>query len=155
MDWNLVVDIIWKVGTLLGFGWMYLSNRDKVTNSRISTLDSETKKLITDLGVETNAKMDDHTARLVRLETQSHPPTNVDVDACCAEFGQRLTAVEQAAKNVPSHDDLGKLYERMTGLEHRLGDRIETVNGAIKRIEGENAAQTRILNLVYESLVKP
>lgn len=118
MDWGLVVDVVWKVGTLLGFAWMYLANRDKVTNSRIGKLEADM-----------DVKLDNHSDRLTSLErNQAHSPT---------------------------HDDLGKLYERMTGLEHRLGDRIETVNGAIKRIEGENAAQTRILNLVYESLVKP
>lgn len=66
----------------------------------------------------------------------------------------RLITVENDTSHAPTHNDLSKLYERMSGVEHRLGDRIDAVGGAVKRIEGENAAQTRILNLVYESLVK-
>lgn len=66
----------------------------------------------------------------------------------------RISRLEKDVSHSPTHNDLGNIHERMTGLEHRLGDRIENINGAIKRVEGENAAQTRILNLVYESLVK-
>lgn len=69
-------------------------------------------------------------------------------------MSDRLTSVERDTSHAPTHNDLSKLYERMSGTEHRLGERIDTVGGAVKRIEGENAAQTRILNLVYESLVK-
>lgn len=65
----------------------------------------------------------------------------------------RLTRIETDTSHAPTHNDLGKLYERMSGVEHRLGEQINTVGGAVKRIEGESAAQTRILNLVYESLV--
>lgn len=116
MDVSMIIDVVWKVGTLLGFLWMYLANRDKVTNARISSLEDAMDN-----------KFDSHMDRISRLEKDvSHSPT---------------------------HDDIGKLYERMNGLEHRLGDRIDSVNGAIKRIEGENASQTRILNLVYESLI--
>lgn len=69
-------------------------------------------------------------------------------------MSDRLTSVERDTSHAPTHNDLSKLYERMNGVEHRLGERIDSVGGAVKRIEGENAAQTRILNLVYESLVK-
>lgn len=70
------------------------------------------------------------------------------------EFSDRLTSVERDTSHAPTHNDLSKLYVRIAGTEHRLGERIDSVGGAVKRIEGENAAQTRILNLVYESLVK-
>lgn len=66
----------------------------------------------------------------------------------------RLTSLESDTRHAPTHLDLSKLYERISGTEHLLGERIEEVGGAVRRIEGENAAQTRILNLVYESLVK-
>lgn len=69
-------------------------------------------------------------------------------------MSDRLTSVERDTSHAPTQNDLSKLYERMNGVEHRLGERIDSVGGAVKRIEGENAAQTRILNLVYESLVK-
>lgn len=105
MEWSLVVDVVWKVGTLIGFAWMYLANRDKVTNTRIS-------KLETDL----DGKLDDH--------------------------GNRITHLETLSSHAPTHTDLGQLHAR-----------INEVTSSLKRIEGESAAQTRILNLVYESLI--
>lgn len=105
MDFGLVVDIVWKVGTLLGFGWMYLANRDKVTNARISKLEGDL-----------DDKLDDH--------------------------GNRITSLETQQRQAPTHTDLASLHTR-----------INEVAGSLKRIEGESAAQTRILNLVYESLI--
>ena len=116
-----VLDFAWKVSISLvntvGWVWLYLAQRDKVTNSRISLLEDAME-----------LKMDGH--------------------------GDRISRLEKDVSHSPTHSDLGKLHERMNSLEHRLGDRIELVSGAVKRIEGENAAQTRILNLVYESLTK-
>lgn len=70
------------------------------------------------------------------------------------DMQRRLTEIEADASKAPTHTDLGKIYERIAGTEHRLGEQLNNVSGSVKRIEGENAAQTRILNLVYESLVK-
>ncbi len=106
MDLSLVIDIVWKLGTLLGFGWMYLASRDKVTNGRISTLQEEIDK-----------KLDVH--------------------------ADRLTSLEKGVEMSPNHDHLAQLHQR-----------INEVAGALKRIEGESSSQTRILNLVYESLIK-
>ncbi len=33
----------------------------------------------------------------------------------------RISRLEKDVSHSPTHDDLGKLYERMNGLEHRLG----------------------------------
>lgn len=106
MDLGLLVDVVWKVGTLMGFGWMYLANRDKVTNGRISTLQEEIDK-----------KLDIH--------------------------AERLTSLEKEVEMGPNHEHLSRLHGR-----------IDDLAGALKRIEGESSSQTRILNLVYESLIK-
>lgn len=106
MDVGMIIDVVWKLGTLLGFGWMYLANRDKVTNGRISSLQEEI-----------DVKLDDH--------------------------GNRLTSLERTQELGPTHEDLGKLHGR-----------IDELSSLLKRIEGESNAQTRILNLVYESLIK-
>jgi hypothetical protein len=105
MDIALAVDVIWKVGTLIGFGWMYLANRDKVTNTRISKLEQ-------------------------------------DIDIMLDSHSNRLTSLEVEAKRAPGHGDLAEIHSRINDL-----------TGTLKRIEGEGAAQTRILNLVYESLI--
>lgn len=86
------------------------------------------------------------TARINRIEES--------MVKALTDFSNRLSTVERDTSHAPTHNDLSKLYERMNGVEHRLGERIDTVGGAVKRIEGENAAQTKILNLVYESLMK-
>lgn len=103
------LEFAWKVGitlvNVIGWGWMYLTNRDRVTNTRIG-------KLETDI----DAKLDDHANRLTSLETE--------------------------ARMAPTHNDLSALHAR-----------INEVTSTLKRIEGEGAAQTRILNLVYESLI--
>jgi hypothetical protein len=103
------MDFWWKVAiTLMNGGvwlYMYLVNRNRVTNGRIDQLE-------TDLG----------------RDIQQH--------------SERISRLEQGAKGSPSHTDLRKIYERIAGVE-----------GSISRIEGENTAQTRILNLVYESLI--
>lgn len=105
MDIALIIDVAWKLGTLLGFGWMYLASRDKVTNGRISSLQTEIEQ---------------------KLDTHS----------------ERLTGLEKEVEMGPNHGHLARLHQR-----------IDEVAGALKRIEGESSSQTRILNLVYESLI--
>lgn len=105
MDIGLIVDVAWKVGTLIGFAWMYIANRDKVTNTRIS-----------------------------KLET--------DIDMMLDTHSNRLTGLEVEAKRAPTHADLAQLHSR-----------INEIGSSLKRLEGEGAAQTRILTLVYESLI--
>lgn len=103
------LDFAWKVLiTVLNFAgwiWMYLANRDKVTNSRISSLENNM-----------DMRLDDH--------------------------GSRLTTLESDIRHGPTHNDLGRLHAR-----------IDEVNGALKGLQGESKAQTRILNMVYESLI--
>jgi hypothetical protein len=70
-----------------------------------------------------------------------------------SDHGKQISTLNEHIRHTPTHNDLAKLYERMGGTEQRLSERIDVVGGAVKRIEGENAAQTRILNLVYQSLV--
>lgn len=105
MEISLVVDIVWKVGTLIGFGWMYIANRDKATNTRISKLEA-------------------------------------DIETMLSSHSNRLTSLEVGNKGAPTHGDLAQIHTRINELTSTL-----------KRIEGEGAAQTRILNLVYESLI--
>jgi hypothetical protein len=109
MDYQ-ALDFWWKVGiTVMNAGvwlYLYLLNRNRVTNERIN-----------------------------RMET--HMTESIGT------HGTRLTRLESDAKHAPKPGDLARLHQR-----------IDDVAGSIKRIEGENSAQTRILNLVYESLVK-
>lgn len=116
--WISVANFILTWGLAL---YMYLANKNKVTNERINTLQ-----------VDVDKKFDDARNRLTHLEaTTAH------------DTAERVATLEQHAADAPKHGDLARLHAR-----------IDEVAGAIKRIEGESTAQTRILNLVYESLIK-
>lgn len=78
-----------------------------------------------------------------RVTTERIGKLERDMDARMDIHMERLTRLEQTQVHAPTHGDLARLHER-----------IDDVAGSMKRIEGENSAQTRILNLVYESLVK-
>jgi hypothetical protein len=78
----------------------------------------------------------------LKLETHAHKPPSADFGALCSDLDHRVTSVEQHIENAPSHADLARLHQR-----------IDAVANGISRLEGESTAQTRILNLVYESLI--
>lgn len=100
-------------------------------------------KDLAEFRADVDSRLDAQKERIVKLEIVAHPESKIDVDACCTEFGQRLSMVEQGVKAAPTHADLARIHSR-----------IDDVASGVARIEGENSAQTRILNLVYESLVK-
>lgn len=92
---------------------------------------------------DVDTRLDNQGNRLTRLESTAHAPARIDVESCCADFGERIASVEASSKGAPTHHDLARLHAR-----------IDDVAASVARIEGENAAQTRILNLIYESQMK-
>lgn len=78
-----------QVVNLAGTGavalYMYLVNRNRVTNERITALEDKV-----------DARIDDHADRLARIET--------------------------AAGRAPSHEDIGKLYERVNALSGTVSE---------------------------------
>lgn len=89
----------------VGF-YVYMSNKDKVTNDRISGLEDD-------------------------IETTLHT------------HGERLSTLEQAIKNAPSHRDLGDVYSEI----HGVGRNVSDLSG---RIEG----MQNTLNLIHEKLLR-
>ena len=87
-------------------------------------------------------RLDAQNVRILHLENSAHPPCAVNVAAEFASISERVVSVENRIEHSPSHQDMARLHAR-----------IDESVAAIKRVEGENAAQTRILNLVYESLI--
>ncbi len=65
-----------------------------------------------------------------------------DLDGRIDDHHDRIARLETTSNTAPSHQDMARIHQR-----------IDEVSGAMKRLEGESGAQTRILNLVYESLV--
>jgi hypothetical protein len=92
---------------------------------------NEYEKRMIDLSgwLKRHAEEEEHSMRSLANETKSH--------------GERIARLESGSGNHPTHADIAQIQTR-----------VSEINGAIQRLEGEAAAQTRILNLVYESLVK-
>lgn len=65
-----------------------------------------------------------------------------DFDTRMDGHGERIARLEEKIEGVPTHDDLAKIYERLNEATSKLN-----------HLTGESSANTRILNLVYESLI--
>ena len=86
IDFGLALDVVWKVGTLVGFAWMYMANRNKATNIRITELEKKFDKSTDDLG-----------ERITRVETDmQHAPTHSDL----ADLHERINTVAQSLNNM-------------------------------------------------------
>lgn len=96
----------------VGF-YVYMSNKDKVTNERITKLEDDL-----------DARMDNH--------------------------AQRITAVEEAAKHAPTHEDLGRIYEQITATR---GDIARTAS-AVAGLEKGFSAVEKNMGLITEFLLK-
>jgi hypothetical protein len=99
-------------------------------------------KDLADFREDVDIRLDSQKDRILKLESNSHTPCSSDLGALHNKLEHRVTAVEQRIEDAPSHADLARLHQR-----------IDAVASGISRLEGESTAQTRILNLVYESLI--
>jgi hypothetical protein len=58
------------------------------------------------------------------------------------DINDRLTRVERDLEHVPSHDDLGKIYERLNGVDKGLSE-----------MKGEFVAVRRGLDMIHQFLL--
>ncbi len=86
--------------------YVYLSNKDKVTNDRIGKLEDDLD---------------------VRLDGQ----------------GERIAKLETRSENSPTHDDLGKIHEKINGLRADVGD-----------LSGQFKGVSNLLQTIHEHLLK-
>lgn len=86
--------------------YMYLANKNKVTNERITRLEDDF-----------DVKFDAHADRLARLE--------------------------EATERAPSHEDLGKLHEK-----------VNTVAQTMHQLVGENRVQSDTLRLILNQITQ-
>lgn len=100
----------------IGF-YVYMSNKDKVTNDRITQMADVINKRFGELERDVDMKSDQHAERISSLEAQ--------------------------AKLAPTHDDLGKVY-----------DKISVVSDCVKRSEGQLTAIDKNLQLIQEHLLR-
>ena len=65
-----------------------------------------------------------------------------NLDLRLDDYGERLARLEQDARHAPSHDDLKRVHQRL-----------DTVSGELKQLNGEFAGARRTLELIHEFLL--
>ncbi|MDF0377682.1 hypothetical protein [Methylophilus sp. YYY-1] len=66
-----------------------------------------------------------------------------DIDQKIDQHGERIARLEAKAEKAPTHEDIGKVY-----------DKINQVSDCVSRLEGEFAGATRTLQLIHETLME-
>ncbi|MEX3628760.1 MAG: hypothetical protein VB138_03975 [Burkholderia sp.] len=102
---NIIFQIVDAIVTAAVGVYVYLSNKDKVTNDRIGELEK-------------------------------------NVDSRVDEHGERLARLEEAAHHVPTHDDLGRIHQRID----------EAVKG-VNALTGKADAMNNTLMLIQQHLL--
>ena len=83
--------------------YMYLANKNKVTNARIDTLEQDLNKKI--------EKLDD------------------DVELRLDEYREKIARLEEGTEHGPTHHDLGLLHEKFNGVGNDVSLLRGEVNG--------------------------
>lgn len=91
--------VINMLGELAIGVWLYLEKRNDKTNERVDAVAKSLKSL------------------------------EKDVDARLDDMSPRLKAVETQLENMPTHDDLGELHEKINGVARELSDLNGNVSG--------------------------
>lgn len=86
--------------------YVYLVNKDRVTNERITELEKASNARIQTLEDSIDKRLDNHAERISRLE--------------------------ERAAHAPTHDDLGELHEKINGVN----DHLKTMSGEFSSFKG-------------------
>lgn len=65
------------------------------------------------------------------------------VDTRMDEHSQRMASLESDTKHMPTHSDIGRLYERVTAVDR-----------SISRMEGEYKSQSDILRMILNQIAQ-
>ena len=111
MDMELA-KLAFQIGQFLltgGVGfYVYMSNKNKVTNDRISALE---------MGLDT--RLDDHASRIARLEEAAkHAPTHTDLSAIYTEM--KASRQAQADQMATMREDLRQLRGEFAGASKNI-----------------------------------
>lgn len=97
--------------------YVYMSNKDKVTNTRITELERATNASI-------KTYEQDSDTRIQTLEES--------IDKRLGDHAVRIARLEERAENAPTHDDLGELHEKINGVNEHL----KTMSGEFTSFKG-------------------
>lgn len=143
--WRFWWDII-HAALLLSFGlYTWFVNRDRVTHARISSLKETTTARIDE--VEKTAR--EHTDASWRESLRAVDKARREADERLDEHDARLSKVESECCHLPKHDDLGRVYDRINGVDAKVGQ----VGEAVAALGGEMQALRHAVNLINEHLI--
>lgn len=143
--WRFWWDII-HAALLLAFGlYTWFVNRDRVTHARISNLKETTTKRIDEVEKTTR----EHTDAAWRESVKAVDKARREADEHLDEHDERLAKVEAECCHLPKHDDLGRVYDRINGVDAKVGQ----VGEAVAALGGEMQALRHSVNLINEHLI--
>jgi hypothetical protein len=104
--------------------YMYLANKNKATNERINTLETDVE-----------AKIERHT------EAENKKFEGITV--ALGDNSQRIQHLETTAEMAPTHHDLAKVYESQNKSDEKLN-----------KLIGENETQSAILRTILTQITQ-
>jgi hypothetical protein len=136
MDFGLKVCNL--LGTMVVGVYVWLSNRNRVTNERITALQEHTDNGITGVRVDSAHRIDD-LDRAIEARLDRH--------------GNQLAQLEAHRQNAPGHNDLKRLHERIDGFSSDIARLEGNFVGAINGITGQLAGVQRTVDLLNDYLL--
>lgn len=108
------------IGYVLLGAWVYISNRQKATAREVKAIETKTVSEIKALE-----------SKIGQLEKTRN--------GSCSQHQSRTTALEVQIKQVPTHDHLGEIHEKING-----------VKGAVDRLSGLISGMNTNLAMLFE-----
>jgi hypothetical protein len=105
--------------------YMYLANKNKVTNGRIDTLTTELNTKIEDLEV-------DMTKKIAAIDD--------DFEERLDKHSEDLVGLRKGAEHGPTHHDLGQLHEKINAVDVKVsaqGGALAAIDASLRQLTSE------------------
>jgi hypothetical protein len=105
--------------------YMYLANKNKVTNGRIDTLTTELNTKIENLEA-------DMTLKIAAIDD--------DFEVRMDRHGEEITGLKEGAEHGPTHHDLGRLHEKINQVSNKVSGidgRLDGIGATLHQLTSE------------------
>lgn len=126
------------LGTMAVGVYVWLSNRNRVTNERITALQEHTDSGISGVRIDSAHRID---------------ALDKAIEARLDRHGNQLAQLEAHRQNAPGHSDLKRLHERIDGFSSDIARLEGNFVGAINGITGQLAGVQRTVDLLNDYLL--
>ena len=124
-DWT-VVRVVLDVLVLVVGAYVFITQKStasrKETEQKISDSREETSQKIS-----ANQKDTDEKIKSVCADLK-------DTDDRVARHSERISALEENARCAPNHEDLGKMYEKINGVDGSVKEMVGIMNGLTRNV---------------------